>query len=86
MCLILGYPVDILAGIDFGEMNNGPAHMPPAPVLPDIPRPRWIDLYVIVKVVLGIYLFAENLPWQVQIAGVYIFCYFLNGNPFVIHF
>ncbi len=39
------------------------------PVPPPIPQPRWIDLYLIPKIVIGIYLFGANLNPSLQIAG-----------------
>lgn len=38
------------------------------PALPPIPQPRWVDLYLIPKIVIGIYLFGANLIPYLQIA------------------
>ena len=38
------------------------------PALPPIPQPRWVDLYLIPKIVIGIYLFGANLMPYLQIA------------------
>lgn len=54
---------------DISGVSNSPVAgaAPPEPALPPLQQPRWIDLYVIPKIIVGIYLFGENLPRFIQI-------------------
>ena len=51
------------------ERHTPPAPAPAAPLPPIAPPRHWFNLYEIIKVVLGLYLFGEDLPLPVQIAG-----------------
>jgi hypothetical protein len=71
---------DIFDGITIGDIPGaGAAAAPPAPAaLPAIPRPQFIDFYLVVKVVFGIYLFAGNLPLPAQISCKILQCFILS--------
>lgn len=52
-----------------GAAAAGAAEAAPEAPEPPIPRPNWIDLYIIPNIVVGLYLFGEKLSLPAQVAG-----------------